>query len=716
MPVTLENEHIKVSFTSQGIIENLVNKRTGHNYVTERKNLLGWKLVVPKGDWLDFPIEAINQDSRINACSSRVLIKYDHLKTSNGTVNINLGLEYTLHREQIHLRIVIENKSNVPISELWFPRLQGIHALGNDPTEDYLLLPERPGQRIQNPLAYLANNENRFDLTARSENCRGYNNESLFRISVYPGGYATMKWMGLFNDHEGIYIGEHSDSVETMSLYGKLRPTDETGSNRDDLEIGLIRYPFVKPGERYEFDSFVIALVEGDWHQGAKIYRKAVDKWYKPASPPDWIQNSNGWQIIIMKHQFGKVYRNYDDILNVYHEAQTGGISELMLWGWWTGGMDNRYPEYVPDEAMGGKDTLEENLREVQKRGGCIILYTQGKLIDPATSFYKDKGKKLAIRNRYGVEIRESYSFADEGSIPLIGQSTIGGSNQHPFVIACPNNKEWLDQMHRQTEIVRKLGANAVLWDQLAIAFPYLCFAKGHDHNKPAQSVGPGNLRNIREVTREVKTEDPEFAFIAEGVYDAMGQYIDMFYGNWSYTREYPAVVRGLKDKPRMATFSEMFRYTFPEIIITDRIIDVDSISEANWAFLLGMRFDVELRGNQKSLKIAPKLANYLKGLSNLRSKLDSYLLQGTFVDNYGFKIDNPLVLAKGFRSKDNRLAVVLWNATSQLQDVFLDMGSSRTFKEYSPDGSKTVNDEVIRLDANSIKVRVLSEKKARNS
>ena len=195
-----------------------------------------------------------------------------------------------------------------------------------------------------------------------------------------------------------------------------------------------------------------------------------------------------------------------------------------------------------------------------------------------------------------------------------------------------------------------------------------------------------------------------------------MGQYIDMFYGNWSYTREYPAVVRGLKDKPRMATFSEMFRYTFPEIIMTDRIIDVDSISEANWAFLLGMRFDVELRGNQKSLKIAPKLANYLKGLSNLRSKLDSYLLQGTFVDNYGFKIDNPLVLAKGFRSKDNRLAVVLWNATSQLQDVFLDMGSSRTFKEYSPDGSKTVNDEVIRLDANSIKVRVLSEKKARNS
>jgi len=270
--------------------------------------------------------------------------------------------------------------------------------------------------------------------------------------------------------------------------------------------------------------------------------------------------------------------------------------------------------------------------------------------------------------------------------------------------VACPSNDAWLEQMRRQTSIVRGLGADAILWDQVAVALPYLCFAAGHGHDRPSQSVGPGNLRNVRTVREEVRKEDPNFAFVAEGCYDAIAQFIDIFHGISSYGPDYPAVVRGQRDRPRMAVFPEMFRYTFPEVISTDRIIDAGDVAEANWAFLLGLRFDVNLGRGRDMLASSPELAQRLASLCELRTRLKPYLLRGSFSDNEGFASSNPRMLAKSFRSEDGRRAVVLWNPGSERQAASIDLEGARAVREIDASSESEYAGSLV-LEAGAISV-----------
>jgi hypothetical protein len=61
-------------------------------------------------------------------------------------------------------------------------------------------------------------------------------------------------------------------------------------------------------------------------------------------------------------------------------------------------------------------------------------------------------------------------------------------------------------------------------------------------------------------------------------------------------------------------------------------------------------------------------------------------LLEGTFVDDEGIELDNPLIVAKSYKAAD-RLAVAVWNPTSGRQPSSIQAPGYRLMKVVTIDG-----------------------------
>ena len=118
-----------------------------------------------------------------------------------------------------------------------------------------------------------------------------------------------------------------------------------------------------------------------------------------------------------------------------------------------------------------------------------------------------------------------------------------------------------------------------------------------------------------------------------------------------------------------------MFRYTFPELVMTNRSCGMDEVdykAMAGYSFLLGLRFDMTIYRCCGSLSDIPNYAAYLKKICDLYHKFADYILRGTFVDTDGFTSSNPLVLVKGWKGINGGMAATLWNPTGRDQQVTL--------------------------------------------
>jgi hypothetical protein len=107
--------------------------------------------------------------------------------------------------------------------------------------------------------------------------------------------------------------------------------------------------------------------------------------------------------------------------------------------------------------------------------------------------------------------------------------------------------------------------------------------------------------------------------------------------------------------------FPEMFRYTFPEIVISDRgIYDDDDVERrVNRSIALGLRSDVAVFRCRATLAETPRYREYLRKANELRGRFGDFLLRGRYRDRIDGAVDNPFVAARGFEN-GKRLALVL--------------------------------------------------------
>ena len=309
-------------------------------------------------------------------------------------------------------------------------------------------------------------------------------------------------------------------------------------------------------------------------------------------------------------------------------------------------GFDNLYPEYAPDEAMGGEQGLKAGLAEVQGAGGKTILYTQGQLIDPSSDYYRKEGHRIVARDIWGYEYRESYGGGGQGTLLNVMRNKY-------FGVACPGAKGWIEHLEWQLGLVQGLGAQGIIFDQMGGIPPYICFSRDHPHAKPSLAVGPEKVRNMQRLRSLMKARDPEFAFVIELGTDCYAGLVDIIHSH------------GIGFWPEPEAFGEMLRYTFPEPLITNRGGGpYDRRMQLGHAFALGWRFDSNLRDVRD-----PALGPFFGRAVAIRNAHPELLLEGRFVDNEGFQSDNARVAAHAFVS-GGRMAVTLWNPGDAAEKV----------------------------------------------
>jgi hypothetical protein len=633
----LSNKNVALSIDAQGNLQKLTNQITGHNYLSATGHEL-WKMYYRTSDARELEIPFAKQKAEVKKDGNAIIIFYPSLvgnvalQGSSRNLNVSFTLRADLDGDRIIWTATLQNKETEPeldISELWLPWIGGIGNLGKGKEADELYWPEDGGRKISDPYSKL------FTPRPATGNASGAQRGRTNSYQITYPWPASMQWYTLSNGDEGIYVGSHDQSLMTTTL--------NVMADRSGLSVSMVKYPFVKGGETWTSAPTIIRLYTGDWHEAAKYYRTWAETWMPKPNPPKWMKRMNGWIIPNLKTQNGSRYNGvYADLPKYFRDAHAVGIDMVSIYGWEKQGFDNWYPEYEADPGMGGEEGLKAAIAEIKAGGGKANLYSQGQLIDPGTEYYRRIGYKQTAKDIWGGEYRETYGGNGSGTLLNIQRSKM-------FGVACPLAPGWYEQLVSQFEMARKYGVTGVMYDQIAGRPPYICYDKNHMHTKPSMAFGPGKLKNLLALRDLIKAADPEFAFLHE-------LNVDVFTGIGDITQP---VNYGFVPMPE--SFGEMFKYTFPDRIITNR-----TNSERRACFGHGFALQWRVDGMMRDTT-DPVMAAYLKRLNQLRTQFAELLLEGRFVDNEGFTNSNNNVSAHSYLA-GNRMAVTLWNSTGEPQ------------------------------------------------
>lgn len=609
------------------------------------------------GECWENPAWGHDQKPEIQAGDHRIELVYPSLYIAHRKESVDIGLRLTilLEGEMLRFEAEIDNRTEAcEVIDFEYPRIGIIKSLaGGKPS---LLWP------VQSGMCYPNIGEHLSDMNFTREI---YPN-SIF--TKFPGHDGSMQWMALTEGEETLYFSGHD-----AEYYSSVMRAQGSREDRGAVTLLFDKLAFVKPKERWECPPYVMRLYTGSWREGAREYRDWAGTWRVPCRKSKWVQDMQGYFLVINKQQYGYEMWNYDQIPLLYELAKQHGCDALGLFGWYDSGHDNQYPDLEVSGSLGGEEALKENIKRVQEAGGHVTLYQQGHLIDPTTKFYKIKGHRLESKSRTGMPYYEYYCKSHKSSFLNVYTNKM-------FAISCPSCPEWQELMEEKTDFAASFGPDGVLFDQIGGMYPYPCFDESHPHEKgkPSLSLSGGRRALLARIRGRTKAHGEEFAFFSEHITDIYSAYLDCVHGIHSRpSAEGDRISAALGNAVEAGVnYPELFRYTFPETIITVRNSSpFISIRMANYAAVFGFRYEMEIRYQDDCDDILndrwPKEREYAKKVSDLRRKYWDILGYGTFTDEENLENGNPAVIIKGFK-KDGRMAVLLWNDTGEKTDVRL--------------------------------------------
>lgn len=581
---------------------------------------------------------------KITADTNRCQIEYATLGTAEDQLDIAMTLEIVARDSGgFGVRATIDNRTaDHTVTSLQLPILDGVApSAWCDPA---LLWPNEAGQRFTD-----------------------FEHPALQGAAMHYPGNASMRWFALAGSDGGLYFGSHDASLQSMYLNAHFNRNVQT------FQFAFTQKPFVYPGEHWVSPWAIIQPYRGRWHTAADIYRHwAQTTWWQPAEAPKWLKQANGFQLSILKQQNGETFCTYDELQQLIELSDETGMNVLGLFGWTEAGHDRHYPIYEADPAMGGTEALRGALQEARRRGKYPLLYYNGQLMDTQTSFFHEHGHALATvdpRGDYRLEYWRKYAK--------------GAGRAH--VYACASLTAWREHMIRFCEQAQSLGAVGVVLDQIGNPRPDMCFGQNHGHDRPSLATGPAVAANLQAVQDHMQRIDPEFVICTEHVVDQIVQQVDFVHGS------------GFAFAPVSGGFTQLLRYTFPELQLTQRqkapVLDRHA---ANFGCFFGLLPEIEMRYEpdyryalhgesvdaRDYLNISPgersrydlmddserdAAFGYMRLIAAFRASNADLLCHGKFIDQRGLTVGNPALQAVGYL-QDNLLGVLLWNTTDQPQ------------------------------------------------
>ena len=651
----------------------------GHNYAGGYPL---WRLYYNTPEQKEIEISGASCTPVVRESADTVFIDYDGL---DGKA-FGLHLKVWTEGGAVHFGAALENNEpHTIIRELQYPLIGNLQI----PSDYKLLTTHTGGQIFDNPIWKISNVDTRalymtpaqkfrqLDLQYprnAASNCYAFVGE---RDGLYFGSHDTslqQTWHGLRTYPDGMpdQVGHDGKGAPEGVIAGPDRqsPIGHVTEDFCHLEAGFYRYPNAMCGDRWSNDASVVVPYKGDWTETSRIYRKWANTWWHHAPVPQWVQDMTGWQRVIFKHQYGEYLRHYTDLPGrIAAAGESVGCNAVLAFGWWKEGMDNGYPNYTIDDTQGGEEAWKQviqsyrfdrglppqkqrtMLRETSvKPENRLLLYYNGRLIDVESDFYKGGGgSRVANKDNTGREFTEHYKFTGEGT-------TLGYYDSRTFVIADMSKREWRDQLIKWADRAMDYGADAVFYDQLGVAEEFPNWDLSREY--PVQDIFTGRYKAdaLKEIRDHIKAKDPEFALGTEWLSDCTSQFCDFV-----HIVEFTALPE---------SFPEWFRYTFPEVVWSDRCVrdDNDVPRRVNNTLLKGLRNDIEVFRCRGLIDETPVYQAHLAKVNEIRHAFPDLLLEGRYTATDGFSCSNPDLVARSYSAGEDRMAVVVTNIGHEKQ------------------------------------------------
>lgn len=622
---SIKNSKIEFSIDENGNIIVLKNTKTGFNYASGRPM---WRLYFDRKGEKDIEVLAKNNKPVVRQTDDAIWLDYDHLKTRDKDLNFKLSLKIVMKDDMVQFASEITNNElNTIVRELQYPLVANCQL----PTDHQLLTTEMGGQLYPDPIKKILSEY--YSYMGPDQNFR--------QMVVRYSAAVASNCFALTGEQQGLYFGSH-DSTFQDTWHG-LRVYPDKKRKFNELETGLYKYPNCLYGKTWRNDANVIAPYSGSWHQTSKIYRKWADTWWDHREEPLWVKQMNGFQRVILRHQYGETLFTYKDFsTGVKKAGNSVGINVAFPFGWWNNGMDNGYPDYSTDPHQGGDKGWKEAITEYKVGGGKVILYFNGKLIDMESDFYqKGPGKAISMKSNVGSDMNEAYRFSGPGTFT-------GYYDARTFTVADIKNQIWKDKLIEMADQTIQLGANSVFYDQLGYGEKTGTWDLTGEFPIPDLTIIADKAKALKMVRDYIGTKDKDIALGTEHISDVTAQYCDYIHS-----------IINIKSSTH---FLDWFRYTFPEIILSDRNFDGEEENIkwlVNQDVLLGLRNNLQIYRLRGTIDQTPIYQEHLAKVNKVKDKYQSLLLLGTYKDTEGFSKDNNKIKARSFVN-GNQMAIVV--------------------------------------------------------
>ncbi|MCC6581455.1 MAG: hypothetical protein IT440_13545, partial [Phycisphaeraceae bacterium] len=297
-PISLQNQAVKLAFSAyDGQLVDLVNLRGGQSYMEPNVDNPWFAFKTVRGEYGGVEDLKFTQSKFLGAQT---------LASEHGPA---LALRYSLLKDAIsvvihvlpepdgvvRLRMTIDNKSDLNIAQVIFPKLHGLR-IGDNEKDDYLCTPACTGSIVQYPASFLVPRQ-------------AYN----YTWLVYPGN-GSMCWMDLWDASGGLYLAYEDQQyrltellfapgrnmVESKQQSVALPPPDGSDYKMapqpgTSIQLGFNKRMLIAAGGGpVTMPDVVLAVHDGDWHWGADRYRAWADSWMVKTPVPDWLHDSDG--------------------------------------------------------------------------------------------------------------------------------------------------------------------------------------------------------------------------------------------------------------------------------------------------------------------------------------------------------------------------------------------------------------------------------------
>ncbi|MBR6002608.1 MAG: DUF4855 domain-containing protein [Bacteroidales bacterium] len=649
-----ELQQTEVEIDADGRLQHLAFG--GHDYAGGQPL---WRLYYNTPEQKEIEVTASEEKPSLRSVADTVFLDYDKVGGKAFALHLKIWTEGAM----VRFGAALENSEpHTIIRELQYPLIGHLQI----PADYKLLTTHTGGQVFDNPVHKIADVPPGPLYMTPAQKFRQYDLQ-------YPRNAAS-NCFAFVGEQDGLYFGSHDSSLQ-QTWHGLRAYPDEgsIGHVTDDfrhLEAGFYRYPNAMCGDSWSNDASVVVPYKGDWTATSRIYRRWADTWWQHSDVPKWVQDMTGWQRIIFKHQYGEYLRRYTDLPGrIASVGESVGCNAVLAFGWWKEGMDNGYPNYTVDDSQGGDAAWTAAIDEYRAKGNRLLLYYNGRLIDVESDFYRSGGgPNVANKDNTGREFTEHYKFTGQGT-------TLGYYDSRTFVIADMSKRLWRDQLVAWADRAMDYGADAVFYDQLGVAEEFPNWDLSREY--PVQDIFTGRYKAeaLKEIRDHIKAKNPEFALGTEWLSDCTSQFCDFV-----HIVEFTALPE---------SFPEWFRYTFPEVVWSDRCVrdDNDVPRRVNNTLLKGLRNDIEVFRCRGLIDETPVYQAHLAKINALRHAWPELLLEGRYTATDGIACSNPSITARSYVS-GSRMAVVVTNTLEKRQKGKVEVPGYRFVEGKDLDGN----------------------------